>query len=263
MVSLLGSFQQTAHHLLAVHLLLGCCAVWQVRKFANEQYAATGLTMHPLHTPVEVKKQDNGKLTIVIADKEGNKTEITDNDQVWHETDTSCPATACSVCCVCWGGVVCVHVRLVLRQTVLTLSSSHATSEWRCAALQAWTDWSHARLVHVLGIVVWMSPQVMMATGRVPKIQGLGLEEVGVKLGEGARAGPARMAGPLPAAQQVCKLWLLPQQHRMQVRVPCAQSELHTTGRAPLCCCLCCRQAWRDRCQRVQPNIHPQHMGSG
>jgi pyruvate/2-oxoglutarate dehydrogenase complex dihydrolipoamide dehydrogenase (E3) component len=26
--------------------------------------------------------------------------------------------------------------------------------------------------------------QVMMATGRVPKIQGLGLEEVGVKLGK-------------------------------------------------------------------------------
>lgn len=53
-----------------------------MRKFAYEQYAATGLTMHPLHTPVEVKKQDNGKLTIVIADKEGNKTEIKDNDQV-------------------------------------------------------------------------------------------------------------------------------------------------------------------------------------
>jgi hypothetical protein len=54
----------------------------QVRNFAYEQYAATGLTMHPLHTPVEVKKQANGKLTIVIADKDGNKTEITDNDQV-------------------------------------------------------------------------------------------------------------------------------------------------------------------------------------
>jgi hypothetical protein len=63
-------------------LLCAVRACLQVRKFAFEQYAATGLTMHPLHTPVEVKKQANGKLTIVIADKDGNKTEITDNDQV-------------------------------------------------------------------------------------------------------------------------------------------------------------------------------------
>jgi hypothetical protein len=62
--------------------ILCVVACLQVRKFAYEQYAATGLTMHPLHTPVEVKKQANGKLTIVIADKDGNKTEITDNDQV-------------------------------------------------------------------------------------------------------------------------------------------------------------------------------------
>jgi glutathione reductase (NADPH) len=59
----------------------------QVRKFANEQYAATGLTMHANHTPVEVRKQEDGKLTIVVQDKEGNKTEITDNDQVqWAST---------------------------------------------------------------------------------------------------------------------------------------------------------------------------------
>lgn len=53
-----------------------------MRKFAFEQYAATGLTMHPGHVPVEVRKQDNGKLTCVVADKDGNKLEITDNDQV-------------------------------------------------------------------------------------------------------------------------------------------------------------------------------------
>lgn len=131
LVSFLGPFQHTAHHLLAVHLLLGCCAVWQVRKFANEQYAATGLTMHPLHTPVEVKKQDNGKLTIVIADKEGNKTEITDNDQVWHETETSCPTTACTVCCGCWGCVCRLRARTACGASpaaVLTLSPSHATT---------------------------------------------------------------------------------------------------------------------------------------
>lgn len=78
----------------------------EVRKFAYEQYAAAGLTMHPGYSPVEVIKQENGKLTCVVADKEGNKVEIKDNDQV------------------------------------------------------------------------------MMATGRVPKIQGLGLEQVGVQLGK-------------------------------------------------------------------------------
>lgn len=54
----------------------------QVRKFAYEQYAATGLNMHPGFSPVEVKKQANGKLTCVVQDKDGNKVEITDNDQV-------------------------------------------------------------------------------------------------------------------------------------------------------------------------------------
>jgi len=58
-----------------------CCCV-QVRKFAYEQYAAAGLTMHPGYSPVEVIKQENGKLTCVVADKEGNKVEIKDNDQV-------------------------------------------------------------------------------------------------------------------------------------------------------------------------------------
>jgi hypothetical protein len=54
----------------------------QVRKFAFEQYAAAGLTMHPGYSPVEVRKQDNGLLTCVVADKDGNKMEIADNDQV-------------------------------------------------------------------------------------------------------------------------------------------------------------------------------------
>ncbi len=34
------------------------------------------------------------------------------------------------------------------------------------------------------GVMPLLLLQVMMATGRVPKIQGLGLEEVGVQLGE-------------------------------------------------------------------------------
>jgi hypothetical protein len=53
-----------------------------VRKFAFEQYAVAGLTMHAGHLPVEVRKQPNGLLTIVVADKDGNTTEITDNDHV-------------------------------------------------------------------------------------------------------------------------------------------------------------------------------------
>ncbi|WIA30313.1 hypothetical protein OEZ86_000401 [Tetradesmus obliquus] len=61
----------------------------EVRKFAFEQYAAAGLTMHAGHTPVEVRKQPNGLLTCVVADKDGNQTEITDNDHVMMATGRS------------------------------------------------------------------------------------------------------------------------------------------------------------------------------
>lgn len=57
-----------------------CCA--QVRKFAFEQYGTAGLKMHPGYSPVEVKKQGDGRLTIVVADKDGNQLEIADNDHV-------------------------------------------------------------------------------------------------------------------------------------------------------------------------------------
>lgn len=78
----------------------------ELRRFAYDQYAATGLAMHPGFSPVEVRKQPDGRLTAVLADKEGKTIEVADNDKV------------------------------------------------------------------------------MMATGRAPKVQGLGLEEVGVKLGK-------------------------------------------------------------------------------
>lgn len=77
----------------------------ECRKFMAEQFAQTGLNMHPKCNPVEVKKQPNGKLTVVIKKADGSTAEIADNDQV------------------------------------------------------------------------------LMATGRAPNIEGLGLEEVGVKLG--------------------------------------------------------------------------------
>jgi hypothetical protein len=54
----------------------------QVRQFAFDQYAASGLTMHAGYSPVEVKRQENGLLTCVVADKEGNTLEIADNDHV-------------------------------------------------------------------------------------------------------------------------------------------------------------------------------------
>lgn len=54
----------------------------QVRRFVSDQYALTGLTMHPGHVPVEVTQQPDGLLTIVTADKDGNKQEIKDNDYV-------------------------------------------------------------------------------------------------------------------------------------------------------------------------------------
>ncbi|KAF6238213.1 hypothetical protein COO60DRAFT_1653034, partial [Scenedesmus sp. NREL 46B-D3] len=58
----------------------------EVRKFAFEQYDVAGLAMHAGHVPVEVRRQPNGLLTCVVADKDGNQTEITDNDQVMMAT---------------------------------------------------------------------------------------------------------------------------------------------------------------------------------
>lgn len=57
-----------------------------MREFVTEQYKATNLQLHPGYSPLEVRKQDNGLLTILLADKEGNKCEITDNDQVFMAT---------------------------------------------------------------------------------------------------------------------------------------------------------------------------------
>jgi len=66
--------------------------------------------------------------------------------------------------------------------------------------------------------------QVMMATGRVPKIQGLGLEQVGVQLGEtgalplflGAshRAAPSVLRLPCLAAASCCSPITLAQPNR-------------------------------------------------
>eukprot|EP00967_Tisochrysis_lutea_P155663 scaffold312009_cov18-Tisochrysis_lutea.AAC.1 len=78
-----------------------------VRKFTTDQYAASGLQMHPYMTPAEthpaftcahkvlscvlaaalvVKKQPDGKLTVVMTAKDGSKVEIADNDHVLMAT---------------------------------------------------------------------------------------------------------------------------------------------------------------------------------
>lgn len=78
----------------------------EVRKFITQQFVTTGLQLHAESNPVEVKKQADGRLTVVVRSADGTLTELADNDAV------------------------------------------------------------------------------LMATGRVPNTQGLGLEEAGVKLGK-------------------------------------------------------------------------------
>lgn len=57
-------------------------APFQVRKFATDQYAATGINLHPGLSPAEVVKQPDGRLTVVLQDKAGARTEVKDCDQV-------------------------------------------------------------------------------------------------------------------------------------------------------------------------------------
>nr|UBZ25208.1 glutathione reductase [Chlamydomonas sp. UWO 241] len=61
----------------------------ECRKFLGEQYAVAGLHLHPETNPVEVKKQPNGKLTIVIKHHDGRLEEIADNDAVMMATGRS------------------------------------------------------------------------------------------------------------------------------------------------------------------------------
>jgi hypothetical protein len=148
----------------------------QVRKFAFEQYAASGLAMHPGFSPVAVVKQANGLLTCVLADKDGNKMEITDNDHVRAWT------------CVCGGegGRVregCLPAAAPTRRTPrrprMHAWLAHSSTRYSLRALDMHTSLLDNTHTHTHKL----RAQVMMATGRVPKIQNLGLEEVGVKLG--------------------------------------------------------------------------------
>ena len=53
-----------------------------MRKFATEQYAATGLNLHAGLKPVEVTRQPDGRLAVTLAGEGGERVVLRDNDQV-------------------------------------------------------------------------------------------------------------------------------------------------------------------------------------
>jgi len=58
----------------------------ECRKFMSEQYAQTGLQLHKECNPVEVKRGADGKLTVVVRDKDGGLSEVSGNDTVLMAT---------------------------------------------------------------------------------------------------------------------------------------------------------------------------------
>lgn len=141
-----------------IHITCAWCWDVQVRQFANDQYVAAGLNLHAGCSPVEVRKQANGKLTLVLKHTDGTIQELTDNDQVG-------PAKP---------GLVCTPQGEVLRALCRT-----SPLQWRLARMAGGGCWCNVCGLLLLCVLV----QVFMATGRVPKVQGLGLESAGVKLG--------------------------------------------------------------------------------
>jgi len=58
----------------------------QTRKFATEQYAAAGLTLHREANPTSVVKQPDGRLTVRVLGSDGGHYELPDNDVVFMAT---------------------------------------------------------------------------------------------------------------------------------------------------------------------------------
>ncbi|GBF98807.1 glutathione chloroplastic [Raphidocelis subcapitata] len=58
----------------------------EVRKFATEQYAATGLNLHAGLKPAEVTRQPDGRFAVTLVGEDGSRTVIKDNDQVLMAT---------------------------------------------------------------------------------------------------------------------------------------------------------------------------------
>lgn len=66
----------------------------EARSFAAEQYAATGLSLHAEHSPVEVRAQADGRLTLVVEHtRTKERREVRDLDQVMMATGRA-PRTA-------------------------------------------------------------------------------------------------------------------------------------------------------------------------
>lgn len=61
----------------------------QCRKFIAEQYAQTGLHLHKESTPTEVRREPDGKLTVVVKKPDGSTEEIAGNDVVMMATGES------------------------------------------------------------------------------------------------------------------------------------------------------------------------------
>lgn len=58
----------------------------ECRKFLCEQYAQSGLILQKELNPVEIKKQEDGRFTVVLKSANGTLSEVNDNDQVLMAT---------------------------------------------------------------------------------------------------------------------------------------------------------------------------------
>jgi hypothetical protein len=66
--------------------LLSLITKSQCRRFIAEQFSQAGLNLHKEKSPVEIKRQPNSKLTVVVKSLDGSLQEIADNDQVLMAT---------------------------------------------------------------------------------------------------------------------------------------------------------------------------------
>lgn len=73
----------------------------QVRKFATDQYTQAGLQLHSGCNPLEIRKQQDGRLTAVIKAKDGSTVDLGDNDYVLMATGEWLDTSAVSLCQNC------------------------------------------------------------------------------------------------------------------------------------------------------------------
>jgi glutathione reductase (NADPH) len=58
----------------------------EVRNFVAEQYGVAGLHLHPAASPVEIRKAEDGKLTLVAESKTGEQVVLQGLDHVLMAT---------------------------------------------------------------------------------------------------------------------------------------------------------------------------------